>query len=79
MPAARDLHQRGLAASERAFQIAREDRLERLLLLPLGMLRREFLDPVEGEMNLEIQRLLGPQRAVVVERGDAFGGRHELR
>ena len=34
---------------------------------------------MEREEELEIHRLLGPQRAVVVERGDAFGGRNEVR
>jgi hypothetical protein len=36
------------------------------------MLRRERLDALENEEGLEIHRLLGPERAVVVERGDAF-------
>ena len=47
-------------------------------VLPLGMLRRERLHAVEREEELEIHRLLGPERAVVVERGDALGGRHEV-
>ena len=44
-----------------------------------GMLRRERLDAVEREEQLEIHRLLGPERAVVVERRDALGDRHEVR
>ena len=44
-----------------------------------GMLRRERLHAVEREEELEIHRLLGPERAVVVEGGDALGERHEVR
>ena len=32
-----------------------------------------------AKSELEIHRLLGPERAVVVERGDALGGRDEVR
>jgi hypothetical protein len=32
---------------------------------------------VDRERQLDVQRLLGPQRAVVVERRDALGRRHE--
>jgi hypothetical protein len=46
---------------------------KRLFALPLGMLRRQRLHTVEREEELEIHRLLGPERAVVVEGGDAFG------
>ena len=46
--------------------------------LPLGMLRRHRLDPVDREDELEVDRLLGPQRAVIVEGGDALGHRHEV-
>ena len=74
-----DLEHRLLPAGQRGFQVALEQRGERLLVLPLRMLRRERLHPVEREDQLEIHRLLGPERAVVVERGDALGGRHELR
>jgi hypothetical protein len=41
------------------------------------MLRRERLDPVEREGELEVDRLLGPERAVVVEGGDALLDRNE--
>src|SRR5262249_50662585 len=34
---------------------------------------------VDRERDLEVDRLLGPQRAVVVEGGDALGDRHEVR
>ena len=67
-----------LAAGERAFHVALEQRGERLLVLPLGMLRGERLHAVEREEELEIHRLLGPERAVVVEDRDALGGRDEV-
>ena len=62
-----------------AFMSPVEHRLERLLGLPLRVLRRQRLDAVERERELEVDRLLGPQRAVVVEDGDALGDRHEVR
>ena len=43
------------------------------------MLRRQRLHAIEDEEGLEIHRLLGPERAVVVERGDALCGGHEVR
>jgi hypothetical protein len=43
------------------------------------MLWREGPDPVEDEEQLEIRRLLGPQRAVVVDHSHAFRERHEIR
>src|SRR5262249_23480737 len=46
---------------------------------PFRMLRRESLDPVERKENLEVHWLLGPQGAVVVKRGDAFGHGHKIR
>jgi hypothetical protein len=41
--------------------------------------RGKRLDPIEGEKPLEIKRLLAPERAVVVEHGDAIGGRDKVR
>jgi hypothetical protein len=76
---ARDLEQRLSAAREGGLKNPREDRLERLIVLPLGVLRSKLLDPVDTEEKLKIQGLLGPERAVVVERGDAFGGRDKFR
>ena len=43
------------------------------------MVRRECLHSVEREIQLDRHRLLAPKRAVVVEGGDAFGDRHEVR
>ena len=67
------------AAGERAFYIALEQRREWFLRFPLGMLRRERLHAVEREEELEIHRLLAPERAVVIERGDALFRRNEVR
>ena len=44
-----------------------------------GCFGASAFDAVDGERQLEVQGLLGPQRAVVVEGGDPFGRRHELR
>ncbi len=49
------------------------------VVLPLGMLRREHLDPIDDEEELRIQRLFGPERSVVVEGGDARGDWNEIR
>ncbi|MCY1344843.1 hypothetical protein D9M69_308900 [compost metagenome] len=71
-----DLDQPFHAAGREGFAIALEHRLERLLLLPFRVLGGQALDFVEGEQHLEVHRLLAPQRAVVVEHGNALGGRH---
>ena len=73
-----DFEDRVFAAGERAFHIALEQRGEWFLGFPLGMLRRECLHAVEREEQLEIHRLLAPERAVVVERGDALLRRNEI-
>ncbi|MCY1302312.1 hypothetical protein D9M70_519620 [compost metagenome] len=59
--------------------ITLEQRCERLLVLPLRMFRRHRLDAIRSEHALEIVRLLGPERAVIVEDGDPFLRRHEVR
>ena len=66
------------AAGGEGLAIAFEHRLERLLLLPLRMLRRQALHLVQGEEHLEVHRLLAPQGTVVIEHGDALGWRHEV-
>ena len=67
-----------LAAGERRHDVALEERGEGFLVVPFRVLRRERLDPVDGEEELEVERLLAPQRAVVVEGGDALVRRHEV-
>ena len=42
------------------------------------MLWSELPDAVEYEDGLEVQGLLAPQGAVVVEHRDALGGGHEI-
>jgi hypothetical protein len=53
--------------------------LKRLGSAPLRVLAGDRLDTVEGEGELDIERLLGPERPVVVEGGDALRWRHEIR
>jgi hypothetical protein len=43
------------------------------------MIRCQGFHPVEHECQLDVHRLLTPQRAVVVEHGDPLGRRHEVR
>ena len=74
-----DFDDRLFPAGERAFHVALEQRGEGFLVFPLRMLRRERLHAVEREEKLEIHRLLAPERAVVVERGDALGDRDKVR
>jgi hypothetical protein len=68
-----------LAARERALNVAREHGLEGLAVGPVRVLRRERAHAVERERELHVDRLLGPERAVVVERRDALGRGHEVR
>ena len=74
-----DFQQRAVAAGEGGFQITIEQRGERFLGRSIRDARRERLQAVEREVELDGQRLLAPERAVVVERGDAFRYRHKVR
>src|SRR6185436_3486560 len=53
-------------------------RVECGVALPFGMLGRCCSQLVEHESELRVDRLLAPQRAVVVEDSDALGLRHEV-
>jgi hypothetical protein len=64
---------------ERGFQIALKQRGEGFLRFPLGMLRGEGLHAVEGKVKLNGHWLLTPERAIVVERGDAFRYWNKIR
>src|SRR5688572_11860397 len=75
---AHDLHHRVLTAGQRGLEVALEQRGERLLVFPLRVLGTQRSDAVDGEEELEIQRLLGPQSTVIVEYSDAFCDRHEI-
>ena len=44
-----------------------------------GCFAAQRLDAIDRKDDLDIHRLLGPQRAVVVEGGDALVERHEIR
>ena len=73
-----DLQQALFAGGRQRLHVLVEQRLERLRRLPFRMLRRHRLDAIEGEHDLEVDRLFAPQRAVIVEGGDALLGRHEV-
>jgi hypothetical protein len=62
-----------------SFQVALQGRLVGLCPLPLRVLWRKGLHPIQDEGELHVHGLLGPEGAVVVEHGDAFGGRHVIR
>ena len=74
-----EFEDRVLATSGSGLQIALEQRSESFLVRPLRMLRREGFHAVQSEEELDRHRLLAPERAVVVEHGDAFGDGHEVR
>src|SRR5215470_18026036 len=59
-------------------QITFKDGLVRLRRLPLRMLWGQRVEAIGYERELEVDRLLSPQRPVVVEGGDAFRHGHEL-
>ena len=68
-----------LAAGEKRVEVVLEHRLEGLLCPPLGMLRRQRLDPVDGEEQLEVERLFGPQRRRRCRRWQCARLRDEVR
>ena len=67
------------AAGKKACQVIVQHSLERLLLSPLGMLGGQSLRPVQCKDQLEVERFLRPERAVVVKDRDSVQGWHELR
>ena len=73
-----DLDDALLAGGRERRLVAVQRRLERLGVAPFGMLRRQRLEPVEREHALGVDRLLDPERAVIVEHGDPLGLRHEV-
>ena len=54
------------------FRSRARNRLEWLFALPLRVLGRHCLHPIEGKGELNIVGLLGPQRAVIIKGGDAL-------
>ena len=61
-----------------AREVAVQNGLEGLETLPFGVLGRQSPDAVDHEMRLGGQRLFDPQRAVIVEHGDAVGRGDEI-
>src|SRR5205807_2153884 len=74
-----DLHEALLTRSQERLLVARKHSRERLLLFPFRMLRGERLYPVNGEGELEINRLLRPERTVVIEGRETLFGLNEIR
>ena len=56
--------------------VAFEHSLKRLGGAPLRVRRDQRLDAVQGEGELDVERLLGPERPIVVEDGDPRRRRH---
>src|SRR5271155_1076034 len=73
-----DIENAAFTAGKRAFEIALEQRGERLLDLPLWMQRGERFHAIERERTLEIDRLLGPKGAIMVEGRNALGLAHNV-
>ena len=67
-----DLHHALLAHRRDRAHVAGQHRLERLLRLPFRMLAGQALHLGDGEGELGVDRLLDPERAVIVEGGDAI-------
>lgn len=67
-----------LAGARHRFHVAFENPLERLPRSPFRVVGRQRLHAIERERKLKIDRLLGPERAVVVERCDPFSGWDEI-
>lgn len=68
-----------VAAGQHALEVPLKDRGEGFLSFPFRMLWGKGLDPVQNEVDLEIERFFGPERAVVVKGGDALRHGHEIR
>ena len=73
------LHQTFFARGGERLHVVVQHRLEWLLVGPGRILRRERLDAVQNEGELDVHRLLDPQRAVIVEGRDALLDRDEVR
>jgi hypothetical protein len=72
-----DFDQSVFAGSRQLLQVVIQHRRKRLLGLPFGMHRRKSLHPVERKGQLDIHRLLDPERTVIIEGRDALLDRHE--
>lgn len=65
------------APLKRRRHVSLQDRGKGFRGLPFRMLRCQSPDPVESKGELDIDRLLDPQRAIVVEHGQPVGRGHE--
>ena len=61
-----------LAKTHQRLEVQLEQGLERLALLHGRILAGELLDPIYEKKRLHLQWLFAPERAVVIEDGDAF-------
>jgi hypothetical protein len=73
-----DLQQAFFTRGGQRLHVLVQDRLERLRGFPFRMLRRHRLDAVDGECDLNVDRLFAPQCAVIIEGRDALLGRDEI-
>ena len=61
-----------VSARKHSLEVGRQHRFEGLLVLPFRVLRCQGLDPIEGKGDLKRIGPFRPQRAVIVERGNAL-------
>ena len=66
------------SARRDAVHVPAKERAEGLLVRPRRTLRRHRLDLIDCEGELGVERLLAPERTVVVEDSDALGRLHEV-
>jgi len=45
---------------------------------PFRVLRRECLNSIDSKDKLEVERLFGPKRAVIIERGNPLVRRNKI-
>lgn len=74
-----DFEQCMFAARHHRIEVAFQYGLERLCIGPFRMIRSKCLDTIEGKQHLKVERLLRPQRAVIVKHGNTFGRRDIVR
>src|SRR5262245_1725445 len=67
-----------LAEAVQRLHVPLEQGLERLTVFQYRILGCELLHPIHQEKALHLDRLLAPERPVVVERRDPLGRRHEV-
>ena len=73
----KELTELRMAHLPQCLPVVLEDRLERLFGAPLGVIAGHRAHAVDGEEQLEVERSLGPQGAVVVEGRDPLARGHE--